>query len=83
MPERIAPRRKCPAATFIRHDLIDESRIYVHPVLIGRGKRLFRMPETMTDLRFAETRTFGNGVVLLRYQRTGAGGRSAGVPQST
>ena len=29
------------AATFLEHDLVDELRLYVHPVLVGRGKRLF------------------------------------------
>jgi dihydrofolate reductase len=57
------------AAAFMERDLIDEYRIYVHPVLIGRGKPLFQGTDTMTRLRLLETRTFGNGVVLLRYQR--------------
>jgi dihydrofolate reductase len=57
------------AATFMRHDLIDEYRLYVHPVVIGRGKPLFPTSDARTDLRLAETRAFGNGVVLLRYQR--------------
>lgn len=60
------------AAAFRRLDLIDEYRLYVHPVLIGRGKPLFREADTMTTVRLAETRTFGNGVVLLRYQRAGS-----------
>jgi dihydrofolate reductase len=60
------------AATFMRHDLIDEYRLYVHPVLVGRGKPLFRASDAMVGLRLAETRAFGNGVVLLRYQRTDA-----------
>lgn len=55
-------------AAFMRHGLIDEFRIYVHPVAIGRGKPLFESSDTMTKLRLAETRAFGNGVVLLRYQ---------------
>jgi dihydrofolate reductase len=57
------------AATFMRHDLIDEYRLYVHPVRIGQGKPLFPRSDTRTALRLAETRAFGNGVVLLRYQR--------------
>ncbi|MBA4863715.1 dihydrofolate reductase family protein [Streptomyces sp. PSKA54] len=57
------------AAAFMERDLIDEYRIYVHPVLIGRGKPLFQGTDTMTRLRLLETRTFGNGVVLLRHQR--------------
>jgi dihydrofolate reductase len=58
------------AAEFMRHDLIDEYRVYVHPVLIGRGKRMFLDPDVKASLRLVETRAFGNGVVLLRYQRT-------------
>ncbi|MES9510960.1 dihydrofolate reductase family protein [Streptomyces sp. NPDC000609] len=57
------------AATFMRLDLIDEYRIYVHPVLIGRGTRLFPASAVRTGLRLAGTREFGNGVVLLRYER--------------
>jgi dihydrofolate reductase len=57
------------AATFIRHDLIDEYRLYVHPIVIGQGKPLFQPSNAKINLRLAETRTFGNGVVLLRYQR--------------
>jgi dihydrofolate reductase len=57
------------AAAFIAHDLIDEYRIYIHPVVLGRGRPLFGSSDTMVSLRLAETRTFGNGVVLLRYER--------------
>jgi dihydrofolate reductase len=57
------------AAAFIRQDLIDEYRIYVHPVLVGRGKPLFPPSATTAALRLADTRTFANGVILLRYLR--------------
>jgi dihydrofolate reductase len=60
------------AASFLRHDLIDEFRFYVHPVLIGTGHPLFRPSEIKLSLRLAETRAFGNGVVLLRYLRSSA-----------
>ena len=57
------------AATFLRHDLIDEYRIYVHPVILGRGRPLFPPPGPKVDLEVVGTRTFGNGVVLLHYNR--------------
>ncbi|MFI5755411.1 dihydrofolate reductase family protein [Streptomyces sp. NPDC051569] len=60
------------AATFLRHDLIDEYRLYVHPIVLGQGKPLFQPSDTKTRLRLTETRTFGNGVVLLRYERADA-----------
>jgi dihydrofolate reductase len=51
-------------AAFMRQDLIDEYRIYVHPIQIGEGKRLFPPSQEKVPLHLAETRTFGNGVVL-------------------
>jgi dihydrofolate reductase len=57
------------AAAFRAHDLIDEYRIYVQPVLLGRGRPLFQPSDVTASLRLAETRAFGNGVVLLRYER--------------
>jgi dihydrofolate reductase len=57
------------ASTFMRHDLIDEFRIYVHPVVIGRGRPMFTPSDVEFHLRFVEARTFGNGLVLLRYER--------------
>jgi dihydrofolate reductase len=57
------------AASFMAHGLIDEFRIYVHPVLIGAGKPLFPLAPGHVGLRLTENRTFGTGVVLLRYER--------------
>jgi len=56
-------------AAFMRQDLIDEYRIYVHPIRIGEGNRLFPPSQEKVLLRLLETRAFGNGVVLLRYER--------------
>ncbi|MFE9439447.1 dihydrofolate reductase family protein [Streptomyces sp. NPDC006602] len=63
------------AAAFLRHDLVDEFHICVHPVLVGAGKPLFPAPGTPAALRLIESRTFGNGVVLLRHERDRAAGR--------
>jgi dihydrofolate reductase len=57
------------AAAFLRQDLVDEYRIYVHPVRIGRGKPLFAPSDATVQLQLAESRSFGNGVVLLHYRR--------------
>jgi dihydrofolate reductase len=56
-------------ATFMRLDLIDEYRLYLHPVVLGAGKRFFSPSDVPVSLRLAETRSFGSGVVLLRYLR--------------
>ena len=61
-------------AEFARHDLIDEYRLYVHPVVIGRGKPMLRPSEAKVPLRPVETHTFGNGVVMLRYERLATDG---------
>jgi dihydrofolate reductase len=60
------------AAEFLRQGLVDEFRVYVHPVLIGEGTPMFLRPDVRMDLQLVETRTFGNGVVLLRYERVAA-----------
>lgn len=49
----------------IEAGLVDEFRLFVHPVVLGRGKRLF---ETRADVTLAEARTFSSGIVLLRYE---------------
>ncbi|MFN8376431.1 MAG: dihydrofolate reductase family protein [Anaerolineae bacterium] len=57
------------AASFMRLDLIDEYRTVVHPVILGGGKPMFPALDKLIGLRLIETRRFGSGVVLLRYQR--------------
>lgn len=55
------------AATFIRHELVDEFHVYIHPVVIGRGKPMFQI-EKKLNLTLLEKREFSCGVVMLRYQ---------------
>jgi dihydrofolate reductase len=57
------------ASTFMRLGLIDEYGLFVHPVILGRGTPLFPALVNTINLRLIETRTFGSGVVYLRYQR--------------
>ena len=52
----------------MQHDLIDEYRLMVHPVVLGSGKRLFRDGSDTTVLRLVDTKTFSSGVVVLTYQ---------------
>ena len=57
------------AASFMELDLIDEYQLLIHPVVLGDGKPMFGA-DVKLNLRLVETRQFGSGVVLLRYERT-------------
>jgi dihydrofolate reductase len=57
------------AASFMQLDLIDEFRPVIHPVVVGGGKPMFPALDKIINLKLIETRRFGSGVVLLRYQR--------------
>ena len=58
------------AATLMQRGLVDEYRIFVHPVVLGSGRRLFPAFAGTIKLRLAGTRPFGSGVVYLCYRRT-------------
>jgi dihydrofolate reductase len=58
------------AAPLIRAGLVDEFRLYVQPVILGAGTSLLPALEDQIGLRLLETRTFGSGVVYLRYEAT-------------
>jgi dihydrofolate reductase len=57
--------------SLMKDDLVDQYNVWVYPVLLGSGKRLFAEGTMPTALRLVESRTFGNGAVLLSYQPTG------------
>ncbi len=63
------------ASAVMRLGLIDEYQLFVQPVILGSGKRMFPELAGRISLRLVETRTFGSGVVMLRYQRQGKTGR--------
>ena len=55
--------------TLLQHNLVDELRLLVYPVVIGEGKRLYH-EGTKATLRPVETRTFASGVVMVKYGPT-------------
>jgi riboflavin biosynthesis pyrimidine reductase len=57
------------AGSFIRLGLIDEYRLYLHPLILGGGKPMFHQLQNIINLQLIETHPFGSGVVLLRYRR--------------
>ena len=59
------------AHTLAQHDLLDEYRLHVYPLVLGSGKRLFP-PGTRIDLQLVESSPLPTGVVYLRYQRAAA-----------
>ena len=61
--------------TLMEHDLIDEYRLMVFPVVVGSGKRLFGDGIDTKVLKLAKTETFGSGVVVLTYEPERQGDR--------
>ncbi|GAA3543493.1 dihydrofolate reductase family protein [Nonomuraea rosea] len=55
------------AHSLLRLGLIDELRIFIHPLLLGRGKPFFPELDAWVRTRLIETRAFPSGIVYLRY----------------
>ena len=49
-------------------NLVDEYQLWIHPVMLGKGKRLFKSDSEATKMRLYKTQVFTSGVVLLTYQ---------------
>jgi dihydrofolate reductase len=54
--------------TLIEHDLVDELRLMVFPVVLGSGKRLFGDTSDKKRLRLTDSKTVGDGVAILIYE---------------
>jgi len=57
--------------TLIRHDLVDEYRLTIFPVVLGTGKKLFAEGTVPAALRLVETKTTPSGVICAVYRRAG------------
>ena len=54
--------------TLVEHDLVDELRLVVFPVVLGAGERLFDEISDMKPMRLVDSRTIGDGLAFLTYQ---------------
>ena len=50
-------------------DAVDEYQLFLHPIVLGKGKRLFRDVASTKTLKLTETKAFPSGIVLMRYAR--------------
>jgi dihydrofolate reductase len=55
--------------TLMEHDLVDELRLTVYPVVLGAGERLFGETSDSRPLRLVSTQTIGDGLAFLTYER--------------
>jgi len=57
--------------TLVEHDLVDELRLMVFPVVLGSGKRVFGETSDKKPLRLVDSKVVGDGVAILIYEPAG------------
>jgi dihydrofolate reductase len=57
------------ARTLIEHDVVDELRLMIYPVLLGAGALLFGETGDKRPMRLVDTQTVGDGIAVLTYER--------------
>lgn len=55
--------------SLLEEDLLDELILMYHPVVVGKGKRLFKDGRLVKRLKLVDTKVTGSGVAILTYQR--------------
>jgi dihydrofolate reductase len=65
------------ARTLIEHDLVDELRLMIYPVVLGAGARLFGETSDKKPMRLVDTRTVGDGIAILTYAPVRDAGRAS------
>ncbi len=58
--------------TLLDHDLVDEFQLWVFPIVLGEGKRLFARGATPAALKLVDTKVSTTGVAIHTYERAGA-----------
>jgi dihydrofolate reductase len=58
--------------TLIKHDLVDEFWLKIHPITFGAGKRLFADGTIPAAFKVTESQVTSNGVIIVNYERAGA-----------
>lgn len=77
----LVPGSRTLVHTLFEHDLVDELRLMVMPVILGSGRRLYPETPRKNALRLIDERAFSTGVVVLTYGRASSAGAAPEDPE--